>query len=136
MEYFQLLMKAIQHSKIVEGPEQSRHLTLETHAFHTGLYSLIGVMISVCIIHGGVGPHFFSERLFMQLCGEKTQPATLEEGGDYSFKEKLAKFSKAEANFPGIVQKLQADPRASESPVLLDSNWNDIMHSEGTRDNK
>ncbi|XP_052406688.1 uncharacterized protein LOC127952346 [Carassius gibelio] len=45
----------------------------------------------------------------------------------------VVKFSEAEANVPGIVAKLQADLRASESPVLLDSNWNEIMDSEGTR---
>lgn len=48
----------------------------------------------------------------------------------------VVKFSEAEANVPGIVQKLQAALRASESPVLLDSNWNEIMDSEGTRGNK
>jgi len=30
-EYFRLLMKAIQHAKIFEGPEQCRQLTLDTH---------------------------------------------------------------------------------------------------------
>ncbi len=30
-EYFRLLMKAIQHSKIFEGPEPSRLLALDTH---------------------------------------------------------------------------------------------------------
>ncbi len=60
-------------------------------ALDTGLYEVIGVMISVSIVHGGVGPHFLSKRLFMQLCGEKTQPPILDEVGDYSFKDKLVK---------------------------------------------
>lgn len=48
----------------------------------------------------------------------------------------MVRFSEAEANVPGIVQKLQVDLRTTEAPVLLDSNWNEIMDSEGTRGNK
>lgn len=44
----------------------------------------------------------------------------------------VVRFSEAEASVPGIVQKLQADLRTTDSPVLLDSNWNEIMDSEGT----
>lgn len=60
-------------------------------ALDTRLYALIGKMIVVCIVHGGVGPHFFSKHLFMQLCGINTSPAVLDEVGDYSLKEKLLK---------------------------------------------
>jgi len=60
-------------------------------ALDTRLYALIGMMISVCVIHGGVGPHFFSKRLFLQMCGGKTEPAVFDEVGDHSFKEKLLK---------------------------------------------
>ncbi|CAM4569443.1 unnamed protein product [Leuciscus chuanchicus] len=45
----------------------------------------------------------------------------------------VVRFTEAEASVTGIVQKLQADLRTTESPVLLDSNWNEIMDSEGTR---
>lgn len=48
----------------------------------------------------------------------------------------VVRFTEAEASVTGIVQKLQADLRTTESPVLLDSNWNEIMDSEGTRGNK
>ncbi|XP_077099151.1 uncharacterized protein LOC143750154 isoform X2 [Siphateles boraxobius] len=64
-------------------------------ALDTRLYALIGMMISVCVIHGGVGPHFFSKRLFLQLCGKNTEPAVFEVG-DHSFKEKLLKIKEAE----------------------------------------
>jgi len=47
----------------------------------------------------------------------------------------VVRFTEAEASVTGIVQKLQADLRTTESPVLLDSNWNEIMDSEGTRGN-
>lgn len=95
-EYFRLLMKSIQQCKIFEGPEQSKMLSLDTHALDTRLYALIGKMIVVCIVHGGVGPHFFSKHLFMQLCGINTSPAVLDEVGDYSLKEKLLKIKAAE----------------------------------------
>lgn len=45
----------------------------------------------MCAVHGGVAPTFFSERLFGQVCDEPTQPATLEEISDVTFKEKLIK---------------------------------------------
>lgn len=51
----------------------------------------IAKMIAVCIVHGGVGPHFFSDHLFMQLCGQCTLPVSLEEIADSSFREKLSK---------------------------------------------
>ncbi|KAL1270813.1 hypothetical protein QQF64_029829 [Cirrhinus molitorella] len=48
-------------------------------------------MIAVCIVHGGVGPHFFSERLFQQICGLPTSPASVDEVGDHTFREQLIK---------------------------------------------
>lgn len=51
-------------------------------------------MISVCVVHGGVTPNFFSERLFSQVCDKPTDPATLDEVSDVTFKEKLLKVSR------------------------------------------
>ncbi|KAL0149054.1 hypothetical protein M9458_055669, partial [Cirrhinus mrigala] len=45
----------------------------------------------------------------------------------------VVRFSETEANVPGIVQKLQVDLKATECLILLDSNWNEIIDSEGTR---
>ena len=50
-------------------------------ALQSKLYTWVGKMIAVCVIHGGVGPHFFSERLFQQICGVETTPATVDEVG-------------------------------------------------------
>ncbi|KAI7789966.1 putative G2/M phase-specific E3 ubiquitin-protein ligase-like [Triplophysa rosa] len=96
-EYLRLLMREIQTSRIFEGPENNRLLALDTHALENGLYSTIGKMIAVCIIHGGVGPHFFSDRLFMQLFGKCTPPVSLEEIADRSFREKLLKIKDADS---------------------------------------
>lgn len=57
------------------------------------LYTQIARMISVCVIHGGVAPNFFSDRLFNQICGKPSLPATLEEVGDFTFQEKLLEVS-------------------------------------------
>jgi len=54
----------------------------------------IAKMIAVCIVHGGVGPCFFSDRLFMQLCGTCSFPVSLEEIADSCFREKLTKVVK------------------------------------------
>ncbi|XP_051948348.1 G2/M phase-specific E3 ubiquitin-protein ligase-like [Xyrauchen texanus] len=96
-EYLRLLMREIQISKIFEGPEDNRLLALDTHALENGLYTTIAKMIAVCIIHGGVGPRFFSDRLFMQLCGTCTLPASLEEIADRCFREKLSKIKEADS---------------------------------------
>lgn len=56
-------------------------------------YFHIGRMTAVCVVHGGVAPGFFSHRLFSQLCGTPSLPASLEEVSDVSFREKLLKVS-------------------------------------------
>lgn len=38
----------------------------------SGAYRLLGVMMSVCLVHGGVGPRVLSKRLFAQLSGLPT----------------------------------------------------------------
>ncbi|XP_052413120.1 uncharacterized protein LOC127958334 [Carassius gibelio] len=94
-EYLRLLLKAVQQSSIFVGPENSKRLRLDSEALHKGLYRQISQMISVCIIHGGMGPHFFSEKLFLQVCGKPTRPATLDEVDDETFKEMLCKIKEA-----------------------------------------
>ncbi|XP_039524304.1 uncharacterized protein LOC120477014 [Pimephales promelas] len=95
-EYLRLLLKAVQQSSIFAGPENSKRLRLDSEALHKGLYRQISQMISVCIIHGGMGPHFFSEKLFLQVCGKPSSPATLDEVDDETFKEMLCKIKDAE----------------------------------------
>jgi hypothetical protein len=63
-------------------------------ALQTKLYTWVAKMIAVCVVHGGVGPHFFSERLFNQICGKPTPPATVDEVGDHAFREQLIKVSR------------------------------------------
>ncbi|XP_048036146.1 G2/M phase-specific E3 ubiquitin-protein ligase [Megalobrama amblycephala] len=96
-EFLRLLMREIQMSKIFEGPEDNRLLALDTHALENGLYMNIAKMIAVSIIHGGVGPHFFSDRLFMQLCSKSTPPVSFQEIADSCFRDKLLKIKEADS---------------------------------------
>ena len=45
--------------------------------------------LTVCIIHGGVDPHFFSGRLFLELCGKTQPPASWDRNRDPLFIERL-----------------------------------------------
>ncbi|XP_039678115.1 G2/M phase-specific E3 ubiquitin-protein ligase-like isoform X1 [Perca fluviatilis] len=94
-EYLRLLMRAVHQSNIFEGHEKDRQLSLDTQALQTKLYTWVAKMIAVCVVHGGVGPHFFSERLFHQICGIPTPPATVDEVGDHTFREQLIKIQEA-----------------------------------------
>ncbi|KAK2914210.1 hypothetical protein Q8A67_002609 [Cirrhinus molitorella] len=67
------------------------YVPVRNYTLQTRLYSFVGKMIAVCIVHGGVGPHFFSERLFQQICGLPTSPASVDEVGDHTFREQLIK---------------------------------------------
>ncbi|XP_076127215.1 G2/M phase-specific E3 ubiquitin-protein ligase [Alosa pseudoharengus] len=53
-------------------------------------------MIAVCVVHGGVGPHFFFERLYQQVCEIPTPPARVDEINDRTFREQLIKIQDAE----------------------------------------
>lgn len=66
---------------------------LSVVALESKLYTWVAKMIAVCVVHGGVGPHFFSERLFHQICGIPTSPALVDEVGDHTFREQLIKVS-------------------------------------------
>ncbi|CAM4652439.1 unnamed protein product [Leuciscus chuanchicus] len=97
-EYLRLLMREIQISKIFEGPEDNRLLALDTHALENGLYMTIAKMIAVCIIHGGVGPRFFSlSSLYATHEHTCTLPVSLEEIADSCFREKLSKIKEADS---------------------------------------
>ncbi|XP_067298642.1 uncharacterized protein [Pseudorasbora parva] len=94
-EYLRLLMRAIHQSNVFQGHEKDRNLALDTQALENRLYASVGKMIAVCVVHGGVGPHFFSERLFQQICGMPTSPASMDEVEDHTLREQLIKIQEA-----------------------------------------
>ncbi|XP_041864838.1 G2/M phase-specific E3 ubiquitin-protein ligase-like [Melanotaenia boesemani] len=95
-EFLRLLMKAIHGCCLFEGHEKDQHLALSTEALETKMYLFVAKMISVCVVHGGVGPHFFSERLYQQICGLPTAPVKVEDVSDHKLREQLMKTQEAE----------------------------------------
>lgn len=64
-----------------------------TAAMDTKMYMWVAKMIAVCVVHGGVGPHFFSDRLYQQICGLPTSPVRVEDVSDHTLREQLLKVS-------------------------------------------
>ncbi|XP_045898288.1 G2/M phase-specific E3 ubiquitin-protein ligase-like isoform X2 [Micropterus dolomieu] len=84
-------------------------------SLHNNTYRLVGQMLAVCLIHGGVSPHFFSKRLFNQVCGLPPSPATIEEVVDHSLRAKLEKISSAVA----LQDARQAVNEAAEELAMM-----------------
>jgi len=51
----------------------------------------MGKMRSICLIHGGIAPHFFAPRLFSLVVGEATEDVDLNEIVDEGFRSQLQK---------------------------------------------
>ncbi|XP_030294372.1 uncharacterized protein LOC115594428 isoform X2 [Sparus aurata] len=94
-EFLRLLMKAIHGCYIFEGHESNRRLALSMEAMDTKMYMWVAKMIAVCVVHGGVGPHFFSDRLYQQICGLPTSPVRVEDVSDHTLREQLLKIQEA-----------------------------------------
>ncbi|CAM4699061.1 unnamed protein product [Leuciscus chuanchicus] len=90
-EFCRLLMKDIQSRSLFEGPDNSKLLALDSHAISKGDYKLIGKMISICLIDGGVAPHFFAPQLFSLVVREATEDVDLTEIVDEGFRSQLQK---------------------------------------------
>ncbi|XP_058629589.1 G2/M phase-specific E3 ubiquitin-protein ligase-like [Onychostoma macrolepis] len=116
-EFCHLLMKDIQSRSLFEGPDHSKLLALDSHAISKGDYKLLGKMISICLIHGGVAPHFFAPRLFSLVVGEATEDVDLTEIVDEGFRSQLQKIQDAIT----IEETREALEEASNSLSLLGS---------------
>ncbi|KAK0146404.1 G2/M phase-specific E3 ubiquitin-protein ligase [Merluccius polli] len=88
-ELCRLLMGQVQAMPFFEGP--LRTLALDSLALCKNAHRLVGQMVSVCLIQGGVSPHFFSRRLFRQVCGLPSEQGTVEEITDIGLRDKLEK---------------------------------------------
>ena len=62
-------------------------------ALYNGIYKQVDRIIAVCLVHGGVEPQFFSERLYRQVCALQPPMPELKEIAEYDFREKLEKVS-------------------------------------------
>nr|XP_023670414.1 G2/M phase-specific E3 ubiquitin-protein ligase-like [Paramormyrops kingsleyae] len=116
-EFLRLLMKAIHGCYIFEGHEKDRQLALSTEALDAKMYMWVARMISVCVVHGGVGPHFFSDRLYQQICGLPTALVKIEDVNDRTLREQLMKIQEAET----IEEANIAIGEAAESLCIIGS---------------
>ncbi|CAG9765750.1 unnamed protein product [Ceutorhynchus assimilis] len=62
-EMFRLLLKFLSNSNLFTGNEM-KHISLDSKALHEQYYYEAGRIISLSLVHGGTGPHFFSETLY------------------------------------------------------------------------
>ncbi|XP_041844498.1 uncharacterized protein LOC121642078 isoform X3 [Melanotaenia boesemani] len=90
---FSQLNHPLQSLLLTKGLVKANPWILRT--FQTKLYTAVAKMLTVCAVHGGVGPHFFSERLYNQVCGLQSPPTKIEEIGDHAFREQLIKIHEA-----------------------------------------
>ncbi|KAF6726454.1 G2/M phase-specific E3 ubiquitin-protein ligase [Oryzias melastigma] len=116
-EFFRLLMIKIRDSMLFSGPEEEKYLNLDSDALQRGLYRTFGVMIAVAIVHGGVMPGFFSQRLYDNLCERETPAPTLGDISDPELQKKLRKISEAQH----VEEARDAINEAAESLSLLGS---------------
>lgn len=56
-----------------------------------GTYKVLGMIISVCLVHGGVGPRVLARRLYSQLSGIPAPPVNIEEVYDPELHDQLDK---------------------------------------------
>ncbi|CAL8282017.1 unnamed protein product [Merluccius merluccius] len=90
-----LLLSHLQNcnSRFFVGPDDSKHLSLDSIGLNRGTYVIIGKMIAICLVHGGVGPYVFSERLLCQLTGEPAPPVDVMEIDDEDLKSQILEAS-------------------------------------------
>ncbi|CDQ83008.1 unnamed protein product [Oncorhynchus mykiss] len=89
-DFPRLLMSAIHSSAIFEGPDWEKCLSCNSQTRYDGVYKQVGHMTAVCLVHGGVEPHFVREAL---QCGLQPPVPELKEILEYDFREKLEKVS-------------------------------------------
>ncbi|XP_056441053.1 G2/M phase-specific E3 ubiquitin-protein ligase-like isoform X1 [Gadus chalcogrammus] len=116
-EFLTLLMRAILASRFFVGPEDSKHLSLDSIGLNRGTYVSIGKMIAICIVHGGVGPYVFSARLLCQLTGEPAPPVDVMEIDDEELRSQILKIQQAST----ILEVHAAIASAASNLALLGS---------------
>ncbi|XP_028449616.1 G2/M phase-specific E3 ubiquitin-protein ligase-like isoform X2 [Perca flavescens] len=95
-EFLRLLVMAIKDSMYFTGPEDKKNVSLISRALDSGEYKYIGEMLAFAIVHGGIRPSFFSERLYCMLAHCPTPPIKIEEVDDMEIREKLQRINDAE----------------------------------------
>uniref|UniRef100_A0A9J7YJ29 HECT domain-containing protein n=1 Tax=Cyprinus carpio carpio TaxID=630221 RepID=A0A9J7YJ29_CYPCA len=118
-EFLTLLMREIHSCEIFDGEDWKKTLACNSKALYNGMYKIVGRMIAVCLIHGGVEPNFFSERLFCQVCNLQPPVPDLQEIADYDFRAKMTKIQLAQ----NVNEAQCAIMEASDQLSMLGSLW-------------
>lgn len=94
-EFFMLLMKSLNvQESLLEGPPNRRILRHNTKALDNEDFKTIGKIVTLSIIHGGMGPVFFSEPVIDYFFGKGRQcKAQVEDVPDLLIRDKLIKVS-------------------------------------------
>ncbi|KAI2653182.1 G2/M phase-specific E3 ubiquitin-protein ligase [Labeo rohita] len=95
-EFFRLMIAELKNSRYFCGPEEVKNLALVSRAVQAGDYRVIGQMLAVSVIHAGITPSFFSERLYSLISHCPTPPADIEEIEDWEVRQMLQKIKNAE----------------------------------------
>ncbi|XP_077089882.1 G2/M phase-specific E3 ubiquitin-protein ligase-like [Siphateles boraxobius] len=96
-EFLRLLMQELLDSKYFVGPQNSKSLALDSLGLSRGTYKVLGMIMSVCLVHGGVGPRVFTAlRLYSQLSGIPAPPVNIREIYDPELHDQLDKIQRAE----------------------------------------
>ncbi|XP_038158564.1 G2/M phase-specific E3 ubiquitin-protein ligase-like isoform X2 [Cyprinodon tularosa] len=95
-EFLRLLIEALSMSPMFEGPEECKHLAMNSTALREDRYFMAGRAIAVSLVHGGPAPRFLSPVLFAGLVGGPNAVCpTLKDITDADLQEKLKTVSES-----------------------------------------
>ena len=91
-EYFTLLWRALAvNNSIFTGPEGSRSLTHNMLSLKRNDYAVVGNSVSLALMYGGSGPHFFSQSLTSYIFEEPISEMMIADVPDYDVQESIQK---------------------------------------------
>lgn len=97
-EFLRLLMKHLQTSCLFIGPENQKHLCLNSSAVRSDDYFIAGRAIAVSLVHGGPPPRFLATELYDALVrGPENVTCDFQKIPDEDLKSKLEKIADAQS---------------------------------------
>ncbi|XP_031327303.1 G2/M phase-specific E3 ubiquitin-protein ligase-like [Photinus pyralis] len=91
-ELFRLLMNYLKNSNLFMGPDK-KYISLDALALDKRYYYDAGRMVALSIVHAGLGPHFFSNSLFVAVTKGVEFVKPLKEFVECDILEKINKLS-------------------------------------------
>lgn len=92
-EMFRIVLAYIKESNLFIGNEK-KFLTLNAASLEKNEYYYAGLLIVLSLIHGGPGPHFFSESFYVALTEGIEKAVPCADFLEYDIKEKIMKIDK------------------------------------------